>query len=126
MDQNNTSRRNFLKGAAVVAPIAALTCRSVLAQAGAAAPAAPAAAPAAAKFVADTDATAKALGYVADAAKADRPKKGDVEGKNQTCLNCQFFTKGASIDGKDAGKCLMIMSGAVAAGGWCKSWAKKV
>lgn len=79
----------------------------------------------AAKFVADTDPTAKALGYVADATKAERPAKAGVEGKDQLCNNCQLYTKGDAIGGEEAGKCLMLPSGAVHGKGWCKSWIKK-
>jgi len=62
---------------------------------------------------------------VADATKAERPKKGETEGKDQFCRNCQLYTKGEAIDGQEAGKCLMLPAGAVHGAGWCKSWVKK-
>lgn len=115
----NCNRRQLLKNISYSAPLV-LAARSIMAQTPP-----PAAAGAPLKWVAETDPVAKALGYVADATKADRPKKGDVLGKDQFCNNCQFYSKGAAIDGKEAGKCLMLPSGAVADKGWCKSWAKK-
>lgn len=115
------NRRNLLKNIAVAAPLAGVAYRVF-----AAPPVAPQLPNTAAKWVPDTDPTAKALGYVADATKAERFKKADVEGKDQNCANCQFYTKGDPIEGKEAGKCLMLPSGAVAAAGWCKSWTKKV
>lgn len=130
-EMNEASRRNFLKNLAVMAPCAALAYRAL---------ANPSAATSTGTskgtetkttsgteptFVSESDPTAKALGYVADATKADRPKKGDTEGKDQTCSNCQLFVAGNPIGGKSAGKCLMIPAGPVHGDGWCKSWIKK-
>lgn len=77
------------------------------------------------KLVPDTDPTAKALKYVHDGSKADRPKKGAVEGKDQSCKNCQMYTKRGELDRAEIGKCLMIAGGDVKATGWCMSWVKK-
>lgn len=113
------NRRQLLKKAGYTAPVL-LAAHTLMAQTPAVAPAG-----SPPKWIADTDPVAKALGYVADASKVERPKKGEVLGKDQFCNNCQFYTKGSPIDGKEAGKCLMLPSGAVAGAGWCKSWAKK-
>ena len=118
------NRRNFCQYLAMTTPLAMLATQ-VLAQSAAAPAKAPAPAPAGAKWLPDTDPTGKALGYVADAAKAEHSKKGDVEGKDQFCRNCQLYTKGDAIDGQEAGKCLMLPAGAVHGAGWCKSWVKK-
>ncbi len=113
----DVSRRVLLGKTLVSLPALGLAWRA--AAAGATPPAA------SGKFVADTDPTAKALQYVADGTKATKPKKGNTEGKDQSCANCQFFAKGADIEGKPAGKCLMIASGQVHPEGWCISWVKK-
>lgn len=77
---------------------------------------------AACKPVADNDPVATAIKYVPDATKAqNRPAKMGVEGKDQTCQNCQLYTAGA----KDTGKCTMIATGCVSAKGWCTAWVKK-
>ncbi len=119
MTGHDHNRRKFFKNLAVSASGAVLASRA-FGQGGTD----PAPSPAS-KFVPDTDPTAKALGYVPDGTKADRQKKGETEGKDQFCSNCQLFTAGAAVDGKEAGKCLMLPSGAVTAKGWCKSWVKK-
>lgn len=72
----------------------------------------------------NTNATAKALGYHADAKQVDVekfPKRKGPEGEKQFCNNCNFFT--AAQEGW--GNCLMIPGGLVAAQGWCNSWAPK-
>lgn len=74
------------------------------------------------KPVPDNDPVATAIKYVPDATKAaSRPAKMGVEGKDQTCQNCQLFTP----NGKDTGKCTMIATGCVQANGWCTAWVKK-
>jgi hypothetical protein len=136
-DAANGSRRHFIKNLALLAPTTAIAYRALAnpgagtgtgtgsatdtktSQQAAGAPAGQGA------FVSENDATAKALGYVPDGSKVDRPKKGDTEGKDQKCSNCQFFVAGNPIGGQAAGKCLMIPSGPVHAEGWCKSWMKK-
>lgn len=113
------NRRILFKNLAMALPLAAIAGQA-LAQGAPAAKAAPGA-----KWLPDADPTGKALGYVLDATKAERVKKAEVEGKDQFCHNCQFYTKGDAIDGQEAGKCLMLPAGAVHAKGWCKSWMKK-
>ena len=118
---NNLTRRQLCKAAVIGIPTSILLASSV----SALAEAAKSAQNADLKLVPDTDPTAKALGYVADASKAKREKKGGVEGKDQHCSNCQLYTKQGVAGGKEAGKCLMIAGGSVLGGGWCKSWVKK-
>ncbi len=80
--------------------------------------------PAGKTAVSESDPTAKQLGYVADAAKVDLkkyPQKKTPEGKKQKCENCMFYTK----LNDQWGNCQVIQGGAVAAKGWCMSWAKK-
>lgn len=61
-----------------------------------------------------TNAQAKALSYIEDAAKTKNParKPGSV------CLNCQFFTAAT-------GACSLFPGFSVAPKGWCAAWAKK-
>ena len=115
----------MLKKALVVVPagLALLASSRVLVAATSATPK-PAGA-GALKWVPETDPTAKALKYVSDATKANRTDRSGVKGKDQNCSNCSLYTKQGEIDGKEAGKCLMIQGGSVAATGWCGSWAKK-
>lgn len=78
------------------------------------------------KAVSPTDPTAQALGYAENAASVDpslKVEKNGVAGAEQNCANCAFYSGLESIE--NGGKCQLIMSGYVKAGGWCKSWAKK-
>jgi hypothetical protein len=67
--------------------------------------------------VSPDDPTAKALGYVEDAAttKDAKHKAGDV------CSNCQFYSGGAS----GYGPCQLFPGKSVNAKGWCVSHSKK-
>lgn len=100
------SRRRFLKAAvgtaAVAAMIGALPRRAHAADL---------------PHLADSDPTAKALGYVEDATKTSDPKHkaGDV------CSNCQFYSGGAT----GYGPCQLFPGKAVNAKGWCVSHAPK-
>jgi hypothetical protein len=69
----------------------------------------------------EADATAKALGYVHDAAKVDKAKYPKFAA-GQNCANCQLF-QGKSTDAW-AG-CPIFPGKQVAAKGWCSSWVKK-
>lgn len=120
-DSTKTTRRDLVKQALVMVP--ASLCVLAAGKALAAGTTAPAAG--GLKLVPETDATAKALKYVADATKGKREKRGTTEGKDQNCGNCQLYTKQGTVDGKEAGKCLMITGGLVTASGWCGSWVKK-
>ncbi len=64
---------------------------------------------------------AAALGYVADATKADK-KKYPKYAAGQTCTNCALF-QGKAADA--AGGCPLFAGKQVAGKGWCSAWAKK-
>jgi hypothetical protein len=69
----------------------------------------------------EKDAPAAALGYVADAAKADKAKfKNFAAG--QSCTTCQLYQGKA---GAAAGPCPLFAGKQVSAKGWCSAWAKK-
>ena len=118
--KSGINRRDLLCGAVATTAVAVISAQAL------ANPAAPAAG--ALKLVAETDPTAKALGYVHDpiASKTQRPDKQGVKGADQICINCQLYTKQGEIDKAEVGKCTMIMGGSVKGKGWCKSWMKKV
>jgi hypothetical protein len=100
-----TSRRQFIQ-IAPMAGAAMLASRRALAQA---------------PMVGDKDPQAVALGYVADATKADRTKyKTYTEG--QKCATCVLYTGKA---GDPAGPCPLFAGKQVAAKGWCSAYAKK-
>ena len=64
---------------------------------------------------------AAALGYVADATKADT-KKFPKYAAGQACANCALY-QGKPTD--DAGGCPLFAGTQVSAKGWCSAWAKK-
>lgn len=98
-----TSRRRFIQ-IVPVAGAALLAARGAQAQ-----------------LVNEKDAQAVALGYVADATKADKAKfKNYAAG--QTCGNCQLF-QGKPTDAE--GGCPLFAGKKVATKGWCSAWAKK-
>jgi hypothetical protein len=76
---------------------------------------------AAAPMVAETDANAKGLGYVADTTKADS-KKFPKHTNEQKCANCALFQGKA---GDTAGPCPLFAGKQVVVGGWCSAYAKK-
>lgn len=117
------TRRQALQKLAVAVPVTLVAASAVRALAQA--PAAKQGGGPELKMVPDTDPTAKALKYVPDATKATRIDKMGVVGKDQSCKNCQFYTKAGEVGGKEVGKCLMLPAGMVASGGWCMSWTKK-
>jgi hypothetical protein len=67
--------------------------------------------------LAETDPTAKALGYVEDASKTTDAKRkaGD------DCANCQFYSGGAT----GYGPCQLFPGKSVSAKGWCVSHSTK-
>lgn len=101
-----TSRRQFIQ----IVPIASA---ALLASRGVFAAGLP--------LVDEKDPQAAALGYVADAAKADKAKfKNFAAGQN--CSTCQLFQG----KGKDAlGGCPIFAGKQVASTGWCSAWVKK-
>lgn len=72
-------------------------------------------------MVNEGDAQALALGYVAEATRADTVKFKSYIGGSQ-CGNCALYTGQA---GDAAGGCPLFPSKQVAAVGWCNSWVKK-
>lgn len=76
---------------------------------------------AAAPMVAETDANAKGLGYVADTTKADA-KKYPKHAATQACGNCALYQGKA---GDAAGGCPLFAGKQVSAKGWCSAYAKK-
>lgn len=100
-----TSRRQFIQ-IVPVAGAALLAARTATAQ------------PA---MVNEKDAQAVALGYVADATKADKAKYKNYAA-GQMCSNCQLY-QGKPTDA--AGGCPLFAGKQVAGKGWCSAWAKK-
>ncbi len=74
-----------------------------------------------AKPLDEKDPMAAALGYVADATKADA-KKFPQHTASQNCANCALYQGKA---GDAAGLCPLFAGKQVAAKGWCSAWAKK-
>ena len=72
-------------------------------------------------MVAEADAQAAALGYKADASKADKAKFPKYAA-DQKCSNCALF-QGKAADA--AGPCPLFAGKQVTAKGWCSAWAKK-
>jgi hypothetical protein len=71
--------------------------------------------------LAESDAQAVALGYKADATKADKTKYPKYAA-GQACHNCALFQgKAADV----AGGCPLFAGKQVSAKGWCSAWAKK-
>ena len=72
-------------------------------------------------LVKEDDATAVALGYVADAAKIDA-KKQPVHVPGSSCSGCALFQGKA---GDPSAVCLIFGGKQVSAKGWCTGWSKK-
>lgn len=78
----------------------------------------------------DQEPLAKAMQYVADASKAGASRTD----KKANCLNCAKFNQCAPADstcktvakGSEYAPCSIFAGKAVAAKGWCLSWAKGV
>lgn len=69
----------------------------------------------------ETDPTAKALGYFADASKTDKVKYPKYA-KEQLCSNCSLY-QGKATDA--AAGCPLFAGKQVAGKGWCSAWVKK-
>jgi hypothetical protein len=69
----------------------------------------------------ENDATAKALGYVADSTKADK-KKYPKFTATQKCSSCALYQGKAA---EPQGACPIFSGKQVAAGGWCSSYVAK-
>lgn len=100
-----TSRRQFIQ----IIPVAGATIlgsRAAMAQAN---------------LVNEKDAQAAALGYVADATKADKAKYKNYAA-GQACTNCALY-QGKPTDATAA--CPLFAGKVVAGKGWCSAYAKK-
>jgi hypothetical protein len=100
---HDSSRRRFLLHTAVAAGALPLLARMALQPAHAALPPLP-----------TTNAQAKALNYVEDAATV----KNATYKPGSTCANCQFFTAAT-------GACAIFPGFSVNPKGWCSGWALK-
>jgi len=100
-----TSRRSFIQ----ILPLAG--AMALCARGAVAAPAA----------VDPKDPQAAALGYVADATKADKAKFPKYAA-GQRCDGCQLYQGKA---GDAAGPCALFAGKSVAAKGWCSAYTKK-
>jgi High potential iron-sulfur protein len=69
----------------------------------------------------ETDAQAKALGYLAVGTKTDKTKYPKYAAEQQ-CSNCALY-QGKPDD--KAGGCPLFAGKQVAAKGWCSAWVKK-
>ena len=72
-------------------------------------------------YVSQDSPKAKALKYYENAAEADaelRGKKGNTEGSEQFCNNCQFYSA-------DTEKCTLFPGKRVKSEAWCVSWSLK-
>ncbi|WP_426147207.1 high-potential iron-sulfur protein [Polaromonas sp. DSR2-3-2] len=103
----NSNRRTFVIQSVVGASVLAST-RLVQAQA-------------AAPLVLETEPQAVALGYKADATKADKAKFPKYAA-GQNCANCALY-QGKPTDA--AGACPLFAGKQVGAKAWCSAWAKK-
>ncbi len=107
MTDEKLSRRQLLLGA--VAGIAAVPAASLLAGS------------ASAESLSESDATAKSLGYVADAKKVNAQANPNYK-PGQLCSNCMQYTGKA---GAAEGPCNIFPGKDVKAQGWCKVWVLK-
>jgi High potential iron-sulfur protein len=72
-------------------------------------------------LVDEKDPQAAALGYVAEASRADA-KKYPKFAAGQACVNCALYQGKA---GDAGGACPLFAGKQVSAKGWCSAWAKK-
>ena len=106
--ENRNSRRDFIRLAGMAGVAAAVG--SVLTR-----PAFAADLP----HLAETDATAQALGYKEDATKVDKVKYATYKPGSQ-CSNCKFYQGGTGF-----GPCQLFPGKAVSEKGWCSGYAAK-
>jgi hypothetical protein len=76
---------------------------------------------ASAPMLSESDPTAQALGYKADASTVDKSKFAQYA-PGQSCSSCALY-QGAA--GSSSGPCALFAGKAVSAKGWCASYAKK-
>ena len=110
-ERRDRSRRSFLALAGVTGAAALVGIRPSLSQAQGGTP----------PHLAESDPTAKALGYVEDASKVDKTKYPTYKA-GAHCATCNFFQGKAS----DAyAPCQIFPGKSVAAKGWCASHSPK-
>jgi len=102
----DNSRRRFIKLTAI--GLAAAPCANILLSGRTAH---------AADLISESDPSAAALAYVADATKSD--KRTD---KTALCSNCGLYT---GKEGEETGPCAIFPGKLVHANGWCTAWVKK-
>lgn len=68
----------------------------------------------------ESEATAVALGYKADAKTVDKAKWPKYK-DDQLCSNCMLYASKSA----DAGTCSIFPGKLVAGPGWCNAWVKK-
>jgi len=71
--------------------------------------------------VSESDPQASALGYKADASKADKAKFPKYAA-GQMCGNCSLYQGKA---GDKTGPCMIFSGKQVSSTGWCSAWTKK-
>ncbi|WP_233872322.1 high-potential iron-sulfur protein [Paraburkholderia adhaesiva] len=71
--------------------------------------------------VSESDPTAQALGYKANAAQVDKAKYPTFQ-TGQSCSNCQLYQ---GKTGAASGPCLLFGGKTVNSGGWCSGYTKK-
>jgi len=74
-----------------------------------------------APMLTESDPTALALGYKANASTVDRAKFAQYA-RGQSCSNCVLY-QGAAVS--SSGTCAIFAGKAVSSQGWCASYAKK-
>lgn len=75
--------------------------------------------------VSEDEPLAQAMGYVADASRADTakfPKRAGDAGAKQFCDNCALF---AGEAGAEFAPCSIFQNRLVAGRGWCNAWVAK-
>jgi hypothetical protein len=72
-------------------------------------------------MLAETDPTALALGYKANASSVDKTKFPRYAA-GQSCASCALYQ---GVAGHSSGPCAIFVGKAVAAEGWCSTYAKK-
>lgn len=74
-----------------------------------------------APVLSESDPTAQALGYKANAAQVDKAKHANFQA-GQSCANCNFYQ---GKPGEAMGPCQVFGGKLVNAKGWCASYVKK-
>jgi len=110
-ERRDHSRRSFIALAGVAGALASVRLTSALGQGGGQS----------LPHLAESDPTAKALGYTEDASKVDKSKFPAYK-PGAHCATCNFF-QGKPSDAY--GPCQIFPGKAVAAKGWCASHSPK-